>query len=209
MPGIVQELEPGQDVMFANPPEAGTTYSDYMRTQHMGTSAAMGIPYEIFSGDIKEVSDRTLRVIINEFRRLAEQRQWQIIIPQMCQPCVEWFADAALLAGKIVVAELDPVRRVEHAPHGWQHIHPVQDPQGKKLEVEAGFRSRSSVIGERGDDPDMVDDERQADLQREKDLGLYVAPPQAGGGAAPGNNGDGDGIDNDEYTAPPNAKGKF
>jgi len=210
MPGIVQELEPGQEVQFANPPEAGTTYSDYMRTQHMGTAAAMGIPYEIFSGDIKEVSDRTLRVIINEFRRLAEQRQWQIVIPQMCQPCVNWFADAALLAGKITVDEFDPVRRVEHAPHGWQHIHPVQDPQGKKLEVEAGFRSRSSVIGERGDDPDMVDDERAADLQREKDLGLYVEPPApgaaAGGGAAPADDAeDDDGIDDNEYTAPPNA----
>lgn len=207
MPGIVQELEPGQDVAFANPPEAGTTYSDYMRTQNMGTAAAMGVPYEIFSGDIKEVSDRTLRVIINEFRRLAEQRQWQIVIPMMCQPCIEWFADAALLVGKIGLDELDPVRRVEHAPHGWQHIHPVQDPQGKKLEVEAGFRSRSSVISERGDDPDMVDDERQADMEREKTLGLYKEPVPAGGGGGDkpgGDNGDGDGIDDDEYTAPPN-----
>lgn len=205
MPGIVQELEPGQEVQFANPPEAGTTYSDYMRTQHMGTSAAMGIPYEIFSGDIKEVSDRTLRVIINEFRRLAEQRQWQIVIPMMCQPCVDWFAEAALLVGKIAVAELDPVRRVEHAPHGWQHIHPVQDPQGKKLEVEAGFRSRSSVIAERGDDPDMVDDERKIDIDREKELGLYQEPPSAGGGGGQTDGGDQDGIDNEEYSAPPNA----
>lgn len=206
MPGIVQELEPGQEVQFANPPEAGTTYSDYMRTQHMGTAAAMGIPYEIFSGDIKEVSDRTLRVLINEFRRFAEQRQWQIVIPQMCQPVVDWFAQAAALVGKIALTEIDSVRRVEHAPHGWQHIHPVQDPQGKKLEVEAGFRSRSSVIAERGEDPDMVDDERQADLQREKDLGLHVEMPQPG--AAPGEDGeddDADGIDNNEYTAPPNA----
>ncbi len=172
MPGIVQELEPGQEMQFANPPEAGTTYSDYMRTQHLGTAAASGIPYEIFSGDIKEVSDRTLRVLINEFRRLAEQRQWQIVIPMMCQPVIEWFAQAAVLVGKITVAEVEDVRRCEHAPHGWQHIHPVQDPQGKKLEVEAGFRSRSSVIGERGDDPDTVDDERQADDQREQTMSL-------------------------------------
>lgn len=169
-PGLIQELEDGQKIEWSNPPEAGTTYSDYMRTQHLGTAAAVGVPYEIFSGDIVNVSDRTLRVIINEFRRFNEQRQWQIIIPMACQPIVEWFADAALLAGKIDIAELDDVRRVEHAPHGWAHIHPVQDPTGKKLEVDAGFRSRSSVVGERGDDIYEVDDERQQDDAREQKL---------------------------------------
>lgn len=173
-PGLVQELDDGQDVTWSNPPEAGTTYSDYMRTQHMGTAAGTGLPYELFSGDIKEVSDRTLRIVINEFRRHAEQRQWQLIIPNFCQKTLNWAVDAAVLAGDISVDEADSVKRVEWATHGWAHIHPVQDPEGKKLEVDAGFRSRSSVIGERGDDPDAVDDERAADQDREKSLGLFV-----------------------------------
>lgn len=202
MPGTMQELGPGQEMQFANPPEAGTTYSEYMRTQHLGTAAAAGIPYELFSGDIKEVSDRTLRVLINEFRRLAEQRQWQIFIPMFCQPVVEWFADAALLAGKITFEECELIKRCEHAPHGWSHIHPVQDPQGKKLEVDAGFISRSSVIGAKGDDPEEVDAERASDVAREKALGLWIDPNPP----APGKDeGDDDGIDNDEYSGPPNA----
>jgi lambda family phage portal protein len=175
-PGLTQELDPGQDVKFANPPEAGTTYSDYMRTNHMGTAAAAGIPYEVFSGDIANVSDRTLRVVIQEFRRFAEQRQWQIIIPMFCQPVVEWFADAAALIGGINADEIADVKRAEHAPHGWQYIHPVQDPQGKALEVTSGFRSRSSVIAERGEDPEAVDDERAADKEREDALGLTPVP---------------------------------
>ena len=175
-PGIMQELDYGQDIKFANPPEAGTTYSDYVRTQHLGTAAASGMPYEIFSGDIREVSDRTLRVLINEFRRFAEQRQWHTIIPMFCQPVRQWWTDTAVLAGRVTAAEAPDVALVEWAPHGWAHIHPVQDPQGKKLEVEAGFRSRSSVIGERGDDPDMVDAERAADKAREDALGLSEVP---------------------------------
>lgn len=205
-PGLVQELDDGQSVEWSNPPEAGTNYSEYMRTQHLGTSAAVGLPYEIFSGDIKEVSDRTLRVIINEFRRHAEQRQWHILIPQMCERVIAWFAESAVLAGKILITEFDDVRRVEWAPHGWAHIHPVQDPQGKKLEVDAGFRSRSSVIGERGDDPDVVDEERANDMAREKELGLYVDPTGAlDANGEPVDEGDTDGIDDEEYSAPPNA----
>ena len=175
-PGIMQELGYGEDIKFANPPEAGTTYSDYVRTQHLGTAAASGMPYEIFSGDIREISDRTLRVLINEFRRFAEQRQWHTIIPMFCQPVRQWWTDTAVLAGHVKPKEAPNVALVEWAPHGWAHIHPVQDPQGKKLEVEAGFRSRSSVISERGEDPDMVDEERQQDQAREKQLGLFVEP---------------------------------
>lgn len=201
-PGIMQELEYGQDVKFSNPPEAGTTYSDYMRTQHLGTSAATGIPYELFSGDIKEVSDRTLRVVINEFRRFAEQRQWHTVIPMFCQPVRQWWTDAAVLAGKVTMAEANDVAMVEWAPHGWAYIHPVQDPQGKALEVESGFRSRSSVIAERGDDPDTVDAERAADKEREESLGLTVVEQEPNADQ----NGDTDGIDNEEYSAPPNAE---
>lgn len=202
-PGLIQELDYGQDIKFANPPEAGTTYSDYMRTQHLGTSAATGIPYELFSGDIKEVSDRTLRVVINEFRRFAEQRQWHTVIPMFCQPVREWWTDAAVLAGHVTWAERHDVAMVEWAPHGWSYIHPVQDPQGKALEVESGFRSRASVIAAMGYDPEEVDEERAADAQREKELGLWV-DPQADPPSK--TRGDVDGIDNNEYAAPPNAE---
>jgi lambda family phage portal protein len=169
-PGLLAELGDGEKIDWSNPPEAGTNYGEYMRTSHLGTAAGGGLPYELFSGDIANVSDRTLRIIVNEFRRHAEQRQWQIIIPKMCQPVVSWFVQSAVLAGLIGLDEAEDVRRVEHAPHGWSHIHPVQDPAGKKIEVDNGFRSRASVIGGRGDDPDDVDDEIAADDARQQSL---------------------------------------
>lgn len=182
-PGLFQELDDGQKMEWSNPPEAGTNYSDYLRTSRLATAAGSGLPYEIMSGDIREISDRTLRVIINDFRRFAEQRQWQIVIPQFCQRVVEWFAEASMLAGEITIGEIEDVVRCEHAPHGWEYIHPVQDVQGKVLEMANGIRSRSSVIGARGDDPEAVDQERAADKQREIDLDLFVDP--LGAAAAP------------------------
>jgi lambda family phage portal protein len=180
-PGTMHELLPGEDVKFANPPEAGTTYADYMRSQNLGTAAGQGLPYELMSGDIKEVSDRTLRVVVNEFRRYAEQRQWQIVIPQACQPIREAWAEAAALAGQISLSDLEDAKAVEWSPQGWAYIHPVQDVQAKQTEVEAGFRSRSSVIAERGDDPEKVDEERAADEEREDELGLKPEPIMAPG----------------------------
>ena len=171
-PGLLQELGPGEDVTFANPPEAGTTYGDYMRTQHLGTAAGQGLPYEIMSGDIANVSDRTLRVVIQEFRRYVEQRQWQVVIPMFCEKVRDAWVDQAILAGLIDIEDEDEAKEVEWAPHGWDYIHPVQDAQSRILDVQAGIRSRSSVISERGDDPEEVDDERASDQKREQKLGL-------------------------------------
>jgi len=192
-PGMTQILEPGDDIAFANPPEAGTTYSDYMRTQHLGTAAGQGLPYEILSGDIKEVSDRTLRVVMNEFRRFAEQRQWQVIIPMWCRRIRDAWSEQAVVSGQADLADLAALKAVEWAPQGWAYIHPVQDVQAKQTEVEAGFRSRSSVISERGDDPEVVDAEIAADKAREEELGITFGeqPPKTetrsdGDGIAPG-----------------------
>lgn len=179
-PGTTQELRPGESVTFANPPEAGTTYSEYMRSTHLGTAAGTGLPYEVMSGDIANVSDRSLRVMINEFRRFARQRQWQIVIPMLCQPMVDWWADAAALDGSLSLSELEDAKTPTWSPEGWEYIHPVQDAQGKIALIDAGIVSRSGVISERGDDPAEVDAERKEEKERADKLGLTPPPPAPG-----------------------------
>jgi len=171
-PGTSQELLPGEDVRFSAPPDAGAAYAEFMRMQKLDITAGVGTPYELATGDIQNVSDRTLRLVVNEFRRLAEQRQWLIFIPRMCQPIRDQWAVFAQLAGELSPAEALEAKRVRWAPQGWAYMHPVQDVQSKALEVEHGFRSRSSVISERGDDADDVDQERADDREREDRMGL-------------------------------------
>jgi hypothetical protein len=144
------------------------------------------MPYELLSGDIKDVSDRTLRVVINEFRRLARQRQWQIVVPMHCQPVVEWWADALVLKGDLSEADLDEAKSPTWSPEGWEYIHPTQDAEGKKIELEMGTTSRSRIAGGRGDDIEEIDAERSDDLKRSKQLGLEPPPPPAPGAAPAG-----------------------
>ena len=203
-PGLVQELDPGQSVTFGNPPEPGTMYHEYMRTQYLGINAGAGMPYELGTGDIREVSDRTLRVIINEFRRRAEQRQWQVVIHQWCRRVANWFAEAAYVDGKISEAEHEAALNVEWAPHGWDYIHPVQDVQGQKLARDLGLVSTPALITRRGDDPDKVITEQVAYEKKLMDARKAAGVPdpnmplesKAGGD---GNDIDEDGRDDDEY----------
>jgi lambda family phage portal protein len=175
-PGTSYELMSGEDVRFSDPPDAGANYSEFMRKQTLGVAAGAGIPHELHTGDIKDVSDRSLRVIVNEFRRMCEQKQWLVVIPMFCQRVRDAWANAAVLSGQLLNSELADAKDVRWSPQGWQYIHPVQDVQAKQHEVDAGFRSRASVISERGDDPEEVDQERADDLERADKLGLNPEP---------------------------------
>lgn len=178
-PGTMQELLPGEKVVFSDPPDSGANYGDFSRAQHQFIAAGTGLPYELLTGDLRDVSDRALRVILNEFRRHCQQRQWHILIPQLCRKVRNAWADAAVLDGVLTPEEGREAKRVTWVPQGWAYIHPTQDVQAKKMEVESGFNSRTRVITERGDDPDEIDHERAADIAREDDLGLYPEPPPA------------------------------
>lgn len=178
-PGMAQEMAPGEDVKFSDPPDAGANYAEFMRQQHLGVSAGGGVPYEFATGDIRDVSDRVLRVLVNEFHRHCEQRQWQILIPQLCQKVRDAWARAALLAGAIAPAELDEARSVIWSPQGWAYMNPTQDVAARVQEVEAGLKARGQAIGERGEDPDEVDAQRAEDTEREQRLGLPAVTPSA------------------------------
>lgn len=172
-PGTMQELLPGESVQFSDPPQPGAEFAEFVRTQiSQIASGAGGIPAEYLSGDLRDVSDRTLRVSLNEWRRVCEGVQWQIVIPKICNFVRNAWADAALMAGSLNSNEAEIARRCEWTPPRHRHLHPTQDVQGLRIEIEAGLRSRASVIAEYGYDAVDVDAERASDAAREAALGL-------------------------------------
>ena len=174
--GTMQELAPGEDVVFADPPDAGTTYSEFMRYQTLGLSAGDGVPYELMTGDLKDVSDRTLRAILNDFQRMCEQDQWHVLIPLFCKWVMTQWVKYCVLSGDISMSEASEASKVQWSPCAFKYLHPLQDIQYRQAQVDAGFRSRASVIAEMGDDPVTVDAERKADQEREIKLGLSFEP---------------------------------
>ena len=171
-PGIAQELLPGEDVRFSEPPGVGADYIDFMRMQNLGVAAGVGLPYELMSGDLKDVSDRSLRIGVNEFRRGAEARQWHTLVPRFLKPIRDAWCQQAALSGALTGTEATEAKAVTWAFPAWAYMHPTQDVERAKLEVDAGFRSRASVIAEMGYDPAAVDQERADDAARAAGLGL-------------------------------------
>ncbi|MFP5497059.1 phage portal protein [Pseudomonas sp. P7779] len=182
-PGTMQELAPGEEVEFSKPPDAGNNYPDFMRQQLMAAAAGSGTPYEILTGDMREVNDRALRVVLNEFRRRLEQLQFGVYVHQLCRPVRAAWMDMAVLSGALVLEDYAQRRReylrTRWVPQGWAYIQPVQDVQARRMEVQAGFASRSEMVLRTGYDAETVDAENAADLARATDFGLNYTTLEA------------------------------
>src|SRR5690606_42020220 len=105
------------------------------------------LPYELLTGDMGDISDRVLRVLLNDFRRRIEQLQFGVYVFQLCRPVRIAWLDAAVLAGSITLPDYSRRRReylrTRWVPQGHPYIHPVQDVDGKLKEIKGGLASRS------------------------------------------------------------------
>lgn len=177
-PGSMHELLEGEEVQFSDPPDAGNTYIDFMRQQLQAAAVGAELPYELLTGDMRDISDRVLRILLNDFRRRIEQLQFSVYVHQLCRPVRAAWMDAAVLSGAIDLpdyAERKQRRaylRTRWIPQGYAYHHPVQDVQGKVLEIGAGLLSRSEHVLRTGYDAEVIDRENAQDNQRARELGL-------------------------------------
>lgn len=178
-PGTMQYLPPGVGVEFNTPPDAGSNYPEFMRQGLMAFASTMGLPLELLTGDLREISDRALRLILNEFRRLIEMWQWMTFIPRFCQPWRARYFDAAVLSGALdipgYVDKRDDVVDTLWVPQGWPYSHPVQDVDADIKAIRAGLQSRSGTVLARGEDPEQNEQTIAADNQRADELGFVFS----------------------------------
>lgn len=174
-PGTLQVLADGEDVTICEPTDVGPNFEVFVRESKRQVAAALGLLYELLSGDYSQLNDRTLRAALNDFRRAVEGWQHQLVVFQFCRPVWQRWIDLALLSGALVPPpgmSRAEAAMVKWIPQAWPYIHPVQDVQGKAMEVQAGFSSRTQKVAEGGYDAEVIDAENKADNDRADDLGL-------------------------------------
>lgn len=83
--------------------------------------------------------------------------------------------DLALLSGALRLPEgmtRQEAYAVNWIPQAWPYIHPVQDVQGKTMEIQAGLSTRTRKVAEGGYDAETVDAEQASDNERADSLSL-------------------------------------
>ena len=192
-PGQVVRLDPGEDVTVSAPADSGSTYEPFQYRTLLQISAALGIPYGYLSNDGAKGNFSNSRLSLIEFRRRVSAWQHSVMVFQMCRPVWARFMDTAVLAGALKLPGYDR-RRAEYLacnwlPTKWDWVDPLKDANAEIAQIEAGLKSRTQAIAERGYDAEQVDAEIARERDRERRLGLDFrrpgSPAQGPGGTGP------------------------
>ena len=192
-PGQVVRLDPGEDVTVSAPADSGSTYEPFQYRTLLQISAALGIPYGYLSNDGAKGNFSNSRLSLIEFRRRVSAWQHSVMVFQMCRPVWARFMDTAVLASALRLPGYDR-RRAEYLacnwlPTKWDWVDPLKDANAEIAQIEAGLKSRTQAIAERGYDAEQVDAEIARERDRERRLGLDFrrpgSPAQAPGGGDP------------------------
>lgn len=178
-PGAQIILPPGEDISIAAPADVGGSYEAFQYRNLLRAASGLGIPYTGLTGDMVKANYSNVRAALLDFRRRAEAFQHGVLVYLMCRPVL---ASWLRLAGMVrAVPRLSPaalqqdwvrISRVAWMPPRWDWVDPKKDIEAEMAAVDAGFRSRSSVIEGQGLDPAEVDAEIAEERARERRLGL-------------------------------------
>ncbi|WP_245688845.1 phage portal protein [Paracoccus chinensis] len=172
-PGMLAYASGARDVKFNQPAATAGVY-EWNSVQGHAIAAGYRVPYELLTGDLKQVNFSSSRVGMNEFRSMIEVLRWQTIIPMACERVWSWFCEAAYIVGIIPTPHVP----VEWDPPAFPSVNPLQDAQADLLEVRAGFASLPQMIAKRGYSPDAVATEQAEFLAKAAALGLiYDSDP--------------------------------
>jgi lambda family phage portal protein len=144
--GTFLALAPGEKALLFDADDTGAGMAEYSRQVLLKICAGFGVPYEVATGDWKNVNDRLVRAINAEFRRSIEAAQDHLLIFQVCLGVWSWWMDAAVLSGALsapgYATAWHDYQAVAARPHGWDYTNPLQDVQAKKLAMELRLTSR-------------------------------------------------------------------
>jgi lambda family phage portal protein len=148
------------------------------------------------------------RLALIEFRRRVSAWQHSVMVYQLCRPVYARWMDAAVLSGALALPGYEANRvqllTADWLPTKWDWVDPLKDANAEIASIEAGLKSRTQAIAERGYDAEQVDREIAAERARERTLGLdFRRPgsPAQGVQAVPVNDDDSEDDDGSDDTA--------
>ncbi|QKV20250.1 phage portal protein [Oricola thermophila] len=147
-PGMIADI--GDDeISFANP-SSQTAFGEVYKTSMQAMAAGAMLTYDQLTGDLSQANYSSLRAGKIEFRRLVEQIQWTVLVPQLIAPVAQRVIDRAVIAGRL------PYRRagypLDHIMPAVEPIDPKKDLEADILAVRAGRMSPQEFVSAWGHD---------------------------------------------------------
>jgi lambda family phage portal protein len=180
-PGAVWDsLLPGEDVKGIGLDRPNNNLIEFIADQNRRVASGIGCSYSsltkrydgTYSAQRQEMQEQK-----GSYDKLRNQ-----FIGKFVQPIYERFLFWATESGAVVVPRsVDPMSlaRADFRAPAMPWIDPKKESEAAAVDVERGFKSRHMVIRERGNDPEIVDAQIQADLFIPAAQAYSEGPPRA------------------------------
>lgn len=165
-PGMIKELNPGDDVEVVNPAGQAADACGLIQIQERMIGAGQGISYESISRDMSKSTYSSARQGMIE----DEMTFWEdaeLLMETLYDEAYETFIISCVLAGKLVISDFwqDPQKYMDHKwvpiPKKW--IDPVKEANATKIALASGQKTLQQVAGENGMDwKEQLDEMAQA-----------------------------------------------
>jgi len=175
-PGMVEFLEPGEEIEVINPKRPGQTFDDFVKLILRGIARSLGMSYEQIAGDKSEVNYSSARHSELEFRDVARAIQAELE-RYVLRPVWREFIRHAVLKGLVGNPGPPPQDLTSYFAHRWIHkgfdwVDPQKEAKAKAIELRLGLTTLADEAAARGKDWEELARQRAREKDFLNELGL-------------------------------------
>lgn len=165
-PGVIDELNPGQEFQAFDPAYPSTAYGEFVSAILRGIARGLGVSYMTLTGDLSSANYSSLRE-----GRIREVDTWRTLqgwlVRRLHQPVYRsWLSYALLTPALRVDSRLAAdYTDVSWKPRGWQWVDPAKDATANERKLKLGLTSRTRLAAEEGLDYEEIVDELRAEQE--------------------------------------------
>lgn len=174
-PGMIMELNPGDDVSVVQPPSQGAGAAEFVRLQQRLTGSGQGLSYEAVARDMSQVNYSSARQGLLEDLKTYQIEQ-KYLIDHFLTEVYETFLISAVLSGAITIKDFWENKKVymqhEWTPPGQKWIDPLKEANANKVALETNQTTLADLAATYGHDWKEIVDQRAREIQYMKEKGV-------------------------------------
>lgn len=184
-PGLITDLNAGDDIQVVNPGTSATNGSEFIKSMLRTIAAGQGVSYESTSRDLSQANYSSARQATIEDEETFEPEQ-QKLKDEFLDETYETFVISAVLSGKVECPHFwnDKDNYLSHEwnrkPKKW--IDPQKEANANKIAITTGQKTLIDIWKEEGKDYiEVLDDMKKIKEYADK-IGLDLNLPYLNGG---------------------------
>ena len=154
-PGMISELNAGDDIQVVNPQGAGADASNFLKMQQRLIGSGQGLSYEATSRDMSETNYSSARQAgIEDDLTFAEEVE--LLQENFMDEVFESFVISCVLSGKLKIRDFWE-HKSDYLLHTWvaspkRWIDPLKEANANRIAMESGQKTFAQIAAENGRD---------------------------------------------------------